>query len=170
MALYGPLELPRVAFVRPDVRVFGLRVMAKFEARFPGEKLFIPPGGGYRTDAEQAADYAAGVAGGYRVEPPESEGGKPVHVKGAGLDFQVVGTDQNPAVDRNDPRYIGLGEIIESEGYIAGINFRSGLPDPYHSQPNETWEETVAKWEALKKKGWLSQSLQGSSSSPSAGR
>lgn len=144
MALYGPAEIPRVLLVRPDVRDTGLRIMAKFEARFPGQKLFVPPFGGWRSPDDQSRIYDDSLAGGYRAAPPD---GHPYHTKGAGEDYQIVGTVQNPAVDQHDPRYIALGEIIESEGYRAGINFSSGLPDPYHSDTGEPWDVVEAKWE-----------------------
>jgi hypothetical protein len=162
VAIYGPAEIPRVLLVRPDVQDFGLRVMRKFEARFPGEKLFIPAFGGYRSPDEQEQIWERSQAEGFRAARPD---GKPYHTVGAALDFQVVGTVQNPDADKRDPRYIALGQIIEAEGFRAGINFRSGLPDPYHADTAEPWDVATARWDDMKKK--ISSFLASSRWSPS---
>jgi hypothetical protein len=149
MALYGPAELPRVLLVRPDVRAIGLLVMADFETAFPGDKLFVPAFGGWRSDDEQEQIYERSLTEDFRAAPAS---GHAYHTKGAALDLQIVGTDQDPARDQRDPRYVRLGAIIERHGYRAGVNFRSGDPDPYHLDTGEPWPTVLAQWDALKKK------------------
>lgn len=163
MAIYGPNELSRVLLVRPDVRAVGLQIMADFEAAYPGQKLFVPAFGGWRSDDEQSQIYDNSLREGFRAAPPT---GHPYHTKGAALDFQIVGTEQNPARDQQDPRYIRLGAIIESHGYRAGVNFRTGKPDPYHADTGEGWDVVTAKWDDAKKK--LLSSEWWRSSSPSS--
>lgn len=147
MALFGPIELARVLLVRPEIRAAVLSTMTDFEAA-TGHKTFVPTDGGYRTSADQARIYADSLAGAFRAAPA----GESPHEYGAAIDLQIVGTEQNAAVDQQSTLYHQLAVIGQGYGLRAGYFFRNGLPDPYHFDSNEDFPTMQAKWEDLKKK------------------
>jgi D-alanyl-D-alanine dipeptidase len=149
VATFGPAEIPRVLLVRPDVRDTALAIMGDFERAYPGLKLFVPALGGYRSDDEQLATYERSLKEGFRAAPP---GKGAYHTRGAAIDLQIVGTDQDAERDQQDPRYVKLGDIIRAHGYRAGLYFTSGQPDPYHLDTGEPWDVVEAKWSETKKK------------------
>lgn len=149
MARFGPAEFLRVALVRPELRELVLRVMAAWELRYPGQKLYVPFNGGYRAEGVQAAIYADSTRAGFRAAPP----GHSPHEYGAAIDLQIVGTKQDADRDQADPRYRALADIAVAHGLTAGFYFRSGKPDPYHLELSEPLELMRSTWDGLKKKG-----------------
>jgi hypothetical protein len=146
---FSPLEWPRVALTRPELRDAILAVGDEWEAAFPGQKLAVPAQGGYRAEGVQAAVYADSVTSGFRAAPA----GQSAHEYGAAIDLKIVGVDQNADADQLDPRYRKLAEIAVRHGLRAGFYFTTGKPDPYHFELAESLDTMRAEWEGLKKKG-----------------
>lgn len=147
--IFSPLEWPRVALVRPELRETILAVGSEWEQEFPGEKLTVPMHGGWRAEGVQSVIYADSIANGFRAAPP----GESPHELGAGIDLKIVGVPQNAEKDQQDPRYRRLAEIAVKHGLRAGFFFTRGKPDPYDFTMNESLDVMRAKWEGLKKKG-----------------
>lgn len=149
MSYLTPLELARVWSIRPDLFSTLTHHMALFEQRSGGRRTQIPANAGVRTTATQRAIYADSLAAdgksfkpGYRAAPP----GSSAHELGAAYDLQIVGARAD------DPGYELLAQIGEELGLVAGKHFRSGPPDPFHFETNETpevrrrlWNETVRR-------------------------
>lgn len=147
--IFSPLEWPRVALIRPELRETILVVGSEWEQLYPGQKLTVPYNGGWRAEGVQAGIYADSIAQGFRAAPPGESG----HEYGGEIDLKIVGVPQNAERDQRDPRYRALADIAVRHGLRAGFYFKSGKPDPYHFGLSEPLEVMRAKWEGLKKKG-----------------
>lgn len=148
MSYLTPTELTRVWNLRPDVFSTLTRHMAAFERR-TGRRTTVPKDGGVRTNQRQGEIYADSLAttGGFKPEYRAAPAGSSAHELGAAYDLQIVG-----ASGFNDPLYEQLARVGEELGLVAGLHFKSGPPDPFHFETNESqevrrrlWHETVRR-------------------------
>lgn len=132
MAILTPLELARIALLRPELRAAVLPIMDDVE-RATGKKVTIPPRGGFRTHAQQAALYATASTNPYPVAAP----GQSYHEYGAALDLNILG---GTAAD-----YQAMGAIVTGTYGLV-----SGLPaDPVHMRLNESLDQAIATWNEI---------------------
>lgn len=144
MAFLTPVEFARVWLLRPELFSVLQQHMAEFE-RVTGKKTYVGAAGGVRSNAVQAATYADSIRSGFRAAPP----GKSPHEFGAAYDLIIVGTGKDAATDKANPLYETLARVGESFGLVAGQHFKTGKPDPYHFQLNESLPVMRAKWDTL---------------------
>lgn len=92
---------------------------------------------------------AGGRSGqGYRAAPP----GKSKHEAGAATDVHIIGeTSGDAATDARNPYYIALAAEARKVGLKPGLDFKGGLPDPYHLEEPETLEVLKQEWAAFRR-------------------
>jgi D-alanyl-D-alanine dipeptidase len=126
------------------------RLMSNFEKRTGKQTVIVD---GTRTEKRQAKIYADSLksgahkgAQGYRAAP--KKGSK--HTRGAATDLHIIGeTTGNAEVDAKNKYYVILAEEAEKIGLKAGLNFKSGLPDPYHVEEPESLDDLQKEFDAL---------------------
>lgn len=136
-----PIELARILGLRPELRAMVLPIMQATEDA-TGKKITIPPNGGVRSNATQAALYAAAGTG--TVSMHVAMPGLSRHEFGAGIDFNILGGT--------------------SDDYDALHNIATGMfglvavpGDRVHFQLDETLEASQWAWQALQRSrsvGW----------------
>lgn len=132
MAFLTPAELLRVAPLRPELRAIVLPLMQAIEDA-TGKKVAIPRHGGVRTDAEQAALYAARNDNPFPVAVP----GTSKHEYGSALDLNIIGG--------SDDDYAAMSAIA-----INMFGLRSLYPDDrVHVELNQSLQQCEDAWAAV---------------------
>jgi hypothetical protein len=150
VALFSPSELKLVWLLRPDFYTAVLKTMNDFE-QATGLKTVVV--GGLRSTQMQSQIYSDSLSAGtykgqqgYRAAPP----GQSKHEWGSAVDLNIVGhTAGDAATDHASPLYEKLATIAEANGLKAGQHFKTGLPDPYHLETNDTNAQAQAAWSSI---------------------
>lgn len=138
MSYFSPVELGLLAFSLPRHVSKVSQMMAAFEKR-TGKRTRVVSG--TRSTALQAQIHADSLAaGGYKGQQTfrAAPAGQSKHEAGAATDINIIdNTTGDAAKDAASPLYRALAEEGEKVGLKAGLNFKTGLPDPYHFEEPE---------------------------------
>lgn len=149
MAGLSPREQLELALARPELVQAVDALMKRFYERTGKVLSVVPDDGGVRSTKQQAQIYADSLKEGFRAAPP----GGSMHEMGAAADLHVVGETSGDAVtDQKSAFYRIMGDEAVKLGLRAGFYYKSGLPDPYHVELNETITQAQEKWKALSAK------------------
>lgn len=148
MATLTRTEQQRLGLVRPELMQRLLVLMDR--AHDEGYVTYVPDFGGYRSLATQQQLHDDAVAQGVGGDTAYAVGlpGKSRHNYGAAFDLQIE--------NGSDDDYARLAELGESIGLVAGYYFAArgvGKKDPYHFQLDETLQESIDRWAAMKAAG-----------------
>lgn len=148
MARLSPTEQRRLGLVRPELMQKLLLLIDA--ANGEGWTVYVPDFGGYRTVAQQQALYDDAVAQGVDGDTAYAVGkpGRSRHNYGAAFDLRIE--------DGTDDDYARLAAIGEELGLVAGYYSAArnlGKKDPYHFQLNETLQESIDRWHAMRVAG-----------------
>ena len=156
MATLSATEQRRLGRVRPEL----MQLLLQFydAANAAGYRLAIPELGGYRSTAQQSRIYADALAAGGGADTGYAAGrpGHSRHQYGAAFDVHIVAGGNEGDGTGTDADYAELARIGEELGLTAGYYFAErdvGKKDPYHFQLSEPFEDSVAKWNAMKTAG-----------------
>lgn len=137
MIILTPAEYARVALLQPQLRNAVPAIVQDVE-QATGKAVTIPPHGGWRSSATQAALYAARASNPYPVAAP----GSSYHEFGGALDLDIVGG--------TDADYATMANLVQQKYGLV-----SGYPnDRVHMQLNESLAQCQADWQAVTSSRW----------------
>lgn len=134
--LLTPAELTRIALLQPQLRNAVPSLVQDIEDA-TGKRVSIPPNGGWRSYATQAALFANRATNPYPVVAP----GTSYHEVGAAVDLDIVG---GTAAD-----YSAMWAIATAKyGFVVPAG------DRVHVRLNESLAQAQADWAALTSTRW----------------
>lgn len=137
LTLLTPAELARVALLQPALRNAVPAIVQDIE-QATGKAVTIPPHGGWRSSASQAALYAARASNPYPVAAP----GTSYHEFGGAVDLDIIGG--------TDADYQTMRDIVQGTYGLV-----SGYPgDQVHVRLNESLAQVQADWQAVTSSRW----------------